>query len=89
MSPYYRIQNIIKVVPKVLETHPESVFIFLRGYGTADFESEMKKETEKLGVTKNVRFIQDILTLKEMAVFYNISNIMISLLFIHPYRFLR
>lgn len=79
MSPYYRIQNIIKAVPKVLETHPESVFIILRGYGTEDFESEMRKEAKKLGIIKSVRFIQDLLTPYEMAIYFNISNIMISI----------
>lgn len=79
MSPYYRIHNIIKAIPKVLEDHPDSVFIFLRGWGTEEYERNLKDEVKSLGVEENVRFINKLLTLEEMAVFYNLSNIMVSI----------
>ncbi|UCE37031.1 MAG: glycosyltransferase family 4 protein [Thermoplasmata archaeon] len=79
MAPYYRIQNIVKAVPKVLKAHPESVFIFLRGYGSEEFERKMKEEAKNLDIEKNTRFISGLLTPEEMAIYLNLADISISI----------
>lgn len=79
LAPHYNIEKIIEAISPVLKFHPETTFIFLRGYGTLEFEERMKVKAEELGVINNVRFISKSLTEKEMANYLNISDIFISL----------
>ncbi len=78
MSPYYRIQNILKAASKVIEKHPKTIFIFLRGFGSEEFENEMKQEAKNLKIEGNVRFISRLLSPREMAIYLTLSDIMIS-----------
>lgn len=79
LFPYYNIDKIIKAIPHVLKSNSNTIFVFIRGYVTSEFEDKMKLKAEKLGVTKNIRFISRNLTPEEMAIHLNISDIFISI----------
>jgi glycosyltransferase involved in cell wall biosynthesis len=79
MSSYYRIENIIMAASKVLKNHPRTVYIFLKGFGSEDFENQMKDKVKSLGIEKNVIFISKLLSPKEMAIYLNLSDIFISI----------
>lgn len=77
--PIYNIDKIIESIPHVLKSNPNTIFLFIKGYVTSDFEDEMKLKAKTLGITKNIRFISKNLTSKEMANYLNISDIFISI----------
>jgi glycosyltransferase involved in cell wall biosynthesis len=79
LSPYYRVQNILEAVKKVIVRYSNGTFIFLRGYGTPEFENEMKEKATELGIEPNVRFISKVLRPREMALYLNLADIMVSL----------
>ena len=79
MAPIYQIEKIIESIPYVIKKYPNTVFIFLRGSGTLDFEEKMKIKAKNLGVIKNIRFVSRLLNPKEMAIYLNASDIFISI----------
>ncbi|KAF5437630.1 Glycosyltransferase involved in cell wall bisynthesis [Candidatus Methanophagaceae archaeon] len=79
MDPKYEIGNIIEAIPHVLESHSDAIFVFIRGYGSSKFEDKMKSKAKKLGVADNIRFISRLLTPKEMAVYLNMADVLISI----------
>lgn len=79
MNPQYEIQSIIDSIPYVTKIYPNVLFVFIRGYGSPDFENEMKVRAKKLGVINNTRFISRLLSPKEMAVYLNASDMFISI----------
>lgn len=79
MSPIYAIDCIIDAIPEVLRKHPSAVFIFLRGYGTADYEKKINKRAKNLGIKGCIRILSHFVTSEEMAVFLNASFAFISL----------
>ncbi|MGV8175956.1 MAG: glycosyltransferase family 4 protein [Methanothrix sp.] len=79
MSPTYAIESIVEAIPKILEKHPKAVFLFIKGYGTADYEKIIEKRAEDLGIQKSIRIISRLVTPEEMAVFLNASFAFISL----------
>ncbi len=79
MDPKYEIQSIIDSIPYVTKKYPNAIFVFIRGYGSPDFENEMKVRAKKLGVINNTWFISRLIPPKEMAVLLNASNMFISI----------
>ena len=79
MNPQYEIQSIIDSIPYVTKIYPNVLFVFIRGYGSPDFENEMKVRAKKLGVINNIWFISRHIPPKEMAVLLNASNMFISI----------
>lgn len=79
MAPQYEIESIIDAIPYVLKSHPDSIFILIRGSGSSGFESKMSVKTEKLEVANNTRFISKFLTPKEMAIYSNMADVFLSI----------
>jgi glycosyltransferase involved in cell wall biosynthesis len=79
MNPLYNVQTIIDAVYHTVKTHPGTTFIMLRGYGSPEFEDEMKVRAESLGISKNIRFISTLLSPEEMVIYLNMADIFISL----------
>ncbi len=80
MRPNYSNNHLIlDVIPYVIESHPGTIFIFLRGNGSAIFEKELEEKVSELGIKNNVRFIPHFLSPQEMAIYYNMSNIFVSI----------
>jgi len=79
MAPQYNIDKIIEAIPYVLKSNPNIVFVFIKGYGTTNFEKEMKLKAKKLEIMNNVRFVSKNITPKEMAAYLNISNMFVSI----------
>jgi len=80
MSPYYRIHNIIKSLPLILESHPDVILILLKGFGSDEYEKEMKVLVKESGIENNVRFVSKVISLREMAIYMNLSKIMVSMI---------
>ena len=74
------IEKIIDIIPQIIEINPKTVFIFLKGYGTVQFENKMRKKAENLGIMRHIRFISKDISTKEMAIFLNLSDLAISIL---------
>lgn len=79
MDPKYEIQSIIDSIPYITKKYPNVIFIFIRGYGSLNFENEIKVKAKKLGVINNIRFISRLILPEEMAVFLNASDAFISI----------
>jgi glycosyltransferase involved in cell wall biosynthesis len=78
MTPTYEIESIIDAIPHVLNSHPDATFIFIRGYGSAEYENKIKSKVQKLEVANNTRFISKIISPKEMAIYLNMADAFIS-----------
>jgi len=77
---HYRIENIIKSMPLILQKHPNTILMLLRGLVAGnDYETKMVKLAEELDIINNLRIIKRELTPHEMAVLYNISDACISI----------
>lgn len=88
MRPNYSNNHLImEAIPLVIKKHPNTIFIFLRGNASASFEEEMKKKVSKLGIDSNVRFISSFLSPPEMAIYYNMSDIILSLPYTDQFAF--
>ena len=79
MDPIYEIESIIDAIPRVLKSHPDATFIFIRGSGLSEFESEMRQKAEKLEVIDNTRFISKLITPREMAIYLNAADAFLSI----------
>lgn len=75
----YMIESIIDSIPKVLIEHPNAVFLFIRGYGTPEYEEKITSKAKDMGIMNNIRIISKLVSPEEMAVFLNASNAFISL----------
>ena len=75
----YMIESIINSIPKVLSEHPNTAFLFIRGYGTPEYEEKITSKAKDMGIINNIRIISKLVSPEEMAVFLNASNAFISL----------
>ena len=75
----YNVQRIIDAIPYMTKKYPNTVFVFIRGYGSSELEDEMRLKAEKMGVINNVRFISKAVTPKEMAICLNMADVFISI----------
>ena len=78
LAPQYNVETIMKAIPSVIGRFPGAVFVFLRGSGTPSYEDAIRAELGALGVARNAAFVPQLLSPKEMAVYYNASDISIS-----------
>ncbi|MGD8506282.1 MAG: glycosyltransferase family 4 protein [Candidatus Bathyarchaeota archaeon] len=79
MEPKYEIEDIVRAIPHVLKSHSDAIFVFIRGIGSPEFESKIKRKAQKLGVANNTRFISKHVTPKEMAIYLNMANAFLSI----------
>jgi len=79
MKENYNIESIVNSIPKVLDGHPNAVFLFIRGYGTAEYEEKINSKARDMGIQNNIRIISRLVSPEEMAVFLNASDSFISL----------
>jgi glycosyltransferase involved in cell wall biosynthesis len=79
MVPLYNIDSIVSSIPCVLKSYPQTVFVLIRGYGTPEFENQMRLKTRKLGVESNVRIVPRAVTPHEMAIYLSMSNVFLSI----------
>jgi glycosyltransferase involved in cell wall biosynthesis len=79
MAPQYEIEKIIEAIPYILKTFPDAIFIFIRGYGSSEFEDKIKIKIENLNIINNIRFITKLLTPEEMAIYLNMADVFISI----------
>ncbi len=78
MNAYWGIEEIVRAVPRVVEEFPAVVFVFLRGSGSADYESTMRRLAEEKRVAQNVRFVSEFVSPRQMAVFLNMAHVFVS-----------
>jgi len=79
MHPNYEVESIIEAIPSILVSDPKTRFIFMRGYGSLEYEYEMKLKVRKLGIQDNVIFISENVTPSNMAIYLNLADIFISI----------
>ncbi len=78
MNAYWGIEEIVRAVPRVVEEFPSAVFVFLRGSGTAEYESAMRRLAEDERVARNIRFVSEFISPRQMAVFLNMAHMFVS-----------
>lgn len=77
---HYRIDNIVEAMPLILQKHPDTALLLLRGLAHGnDYETRIERLAEELGISNHLRIIKRELTPHEMAVMYNISDACISI----------
>ncbi len=79
IHPKYEIQTIVEAIPHITKKHPNATLIFIRGNGDKNFEKIIKKRISELGIDSNIRFIPRFISPKEMAVYLDTSDILISI----------
>lgn len=78
ITPHYNIEKIVDAIPHVIIQHPDTIFIFTTGNGTLEYVDKIKAKVADLEVTENTRFIEEIVPPKEMAIYLNMADILIS-----------
>ncbi len=79
MQEYWGIEHIVRAASIILNESPTPVyFIFLRGAGTPEYEEKMKDLARALGIFSFTRFVDTFLPPRQMAVFLNLADIVIS-----------
>ena len=53
-------------------------FIFIRGYGSTEYENKLINEVKKTKLDNNIIFIQKCISPREMSIFQNLSDIYVS-----------
>lgn len=80
MSEHYGIEFIIRSIPYVINKYPKTIFIFLRGFSKdTSYENKLRTNAEDLGIDKYTRFVSRWLEPKEMAIYYNMSDVFIAI----------
>jgi len=79
MQPLYRIDRIIDCIPSVIEKHPNTIFVFLKGLADENYYEKILATVEKYSIQNNVRIISRWLNDEEMAALHTLSNVMISI----------
>jgi glycosyltransferase involved in cell wall biosynthesis len=75
----YRIETILRSVPSVVESNPNVVFVFIKGWGDENYLEELKELANGLKISDRIRFIDYTLRPCEMAQIMHISHILISI----------
>jgi len=75
----YRIETILRSVSSVVESNPDVVFVFVKGWGDENYLEELKALANSLKIRDRIRFIDYTLRPCEMAQIMHISHILISI----------
>jgi L-malate glycosyltransferase len=79
MARLYQIDCIVKSIPQVLQKNPKAVFVFLEGSGDPVYKDELMTLVKNLNLTRSVRIISRFLNPEEMAILYNIAEVLVSI----------
>jgi len=79
MVEVYGTEHIVRAIPDVVKKHPDVVFVFLKGYGETEYLKAMRILSGKLGIVKNVRFVEDLVPYDRMPIYYNMSHVTVML----------
>jgi L-malate glycosyltransferase len=79
MARLYQIDCIVKSIPRILQKNPKAVFVFLEGSSDPVYKDELMTMVKNLNLTQSVRFISKFLNPGEMAILYNIADVLISI----------
>lgn len=79
MSPLYNTHVIINSFYLVLQRIPNAILLLLRGHGTDEYISKISEDSNNLGISHSVRFVDHLLTPQEMAITLNASDILLSI----------
>lgn len=88
MSEHYGIEYIVKSIPYIIEKYPDICFIFLRGFTMPpeyenkvwyEYENKVCTVAKNLGVKAYTRFVSQHLDQKEMPIYYNMCDVLISI----------
>jgi glycosyltransferase involved in cell wall biosynthesis len=75
ISPLYNVDSIVEAIPKVLQSFPDSKFLFT--YVMQESIGEVKELVEKLDITNSVRFV-GFVDHKEMPFYLATADILVS-----------
>ncbi|MDD5503055.1 MAG: glycosyltransferase family 4 protein [Candidatus Thermoplasmatota archaeon] len=79
MTPMYQILHILNCIPFVLKAVPDAVFVLMRGYGSKEYEEALAGRARELGVSASTRFVSRQVPPKEMAAYFNMADVFISI----------
>ncbi|MFZ7130963.1 MAG: glycosyltransferase family 4 protein [Eubacteriales bacterium] len=79
MTELYGIETIILSMPFIIKKYPKVCLVLLEGNVDSYYKESLKKIVENLSITKYVRFISQYLTPYQMAAYYNISDVFVSI----------
>lgn len=80
LRDHYGIAYIVHAMPYIVAKYPGVILILLRGAAKdSGYESRIDKLAKELGVAQNVRLLYQELKPEEMAAYYNMSDVLISI----------
>ena len=81
ITEFYRIHEIVKAIPKILNFHKNMnmFFIFVAGYLDSYYFGQIKELIRKLNISQNIQTFDRFLSPKKVSDLLNISNIVISI----------
>jgi len=80
MGVLYGIEFIIESLPYIIKKHPNVCFVFLKGCSTdSSYENRLQRIAKRAGVEEYTRFVSRYLDKEEMAIYYNMSDVFISI----------
>ncbi|MCX7016297.1 MAG: glycosyltransferase family 4 protein [Candidatus Sumerlaeota bacterium] len=80
MKPYWGVGLIAEALRAIVERlGARTVVVFLRGFGSADYERELRRLVENRGLAAHARFIEERLAPSEMAAAFNRAGVFLSI----------
>jgi glycosyltransferase involved in cell wall biosynthesis len=79
MKPLYNIDLIVRSFVYALQEFPSAILILLRGYGVEDYTQRIADEVDRLNLSANIRIVTQLLTPRQMAVFLNAAEVLLSI----------
>jgi glycosyltransferase involved in cell wall biosynthesis len=81
ITEFYRIHEIVKAIPKVLNSNKNIniFFVFVAGYFDSSYLDQIKENARKLNISQNLLILDRFLSPKEVSDVLNISDIVISI----------
>jgi glycosyltransferase involved in cell wall biosynthesis len=81
IKEFYRIHEIVKAIPKVLNSRKDIniVFIFIAGYFDSIYLGKVKELAKQLNISPKIQVFDRLLSPKEVSDILNISDIVISI----------
>lgn len=80
MGSNANIDKLIQAAKIIIKKHRNVYFVFLKGYGQITYLNKLKNLAKKLNIRGNIFFIERLISPREMAEFFNISDIFISIM---------
>lgn len=75
----YNTEILLRAIPEILAQAPDTVVIFLGGYGDPSYITKMQQLAEELEVAHAIKIIPEVLSQEDVGELLNISDVFVSI----------